>query len=60
MNPCRTDCPAGDCAGCVFPPNKPQAQEAQPVKTNTDRAPLAVGHKFSPLSPALAGLEVLP
>lgn len=20
MNPCRSDCPAGDCAGCAFPP----------------------------------------
>lgn len=19
-NPCRSDCPAGDCAGCAFPP----------------------------------------
>lgn len=20
MNPCRSSCPAGDCAGCAFPP----------------------------------------
>lgn len=32
MNPCRTDCPAGDCAGCVFPPSK--AQEASHVTTD--------------------------
>lgn len=59
MNPCRTDCPAGDCAGCVFPPSK--AQEARPVKpdTTTPERP-ADGCKFPPLNPALAGMEVLP
>ncbi len=22
MNPCHSECPAGDCAGCAFPPSR--------------------------------------
>ncbi len=25
-HPCRSDCPAGDCAGCAFPPAAPRAR----------------------------------
>lgn len=30
--PCRSDCPAGDCAGCAFPPTRAQCVPERPCR----------------------------
>ncbi len=42
QTPCHSDCPAGDCAGCAFPPGRARCVPAAcPQSDNCERACMA-------------------
>jgi hypothetical protein len=51
-NPCRSDCPAGDCAGCVFP--WPTARS----RCTPTRCPQASTCARAGMAPAIDVLEI--
>lgn len=44
--PCRADCPAGDCAGCAFPPPAPRARCVPYACPQVDRCERACMHPW--------------
>lgn len=62
MTPCRSDCPAGDCAGCAFPPGRARSNtETMSVKTPqyADRQRVARLLKAAPSQGMRTGIHQL-